>query len=184
VQGVYRLLGSAEVLTEAFVAAPGPMGWRYFAHVYPGGSPERELHTIDIVTDLDWNVVRFRLATADGWRVTATPADGGIEVVHGPPDEERLDHFEGATAVWSASPWSLLVARRRLGSSSGPFRAVLLDPGVTPQVVQFSLTAGAARPGDGAERFDVSVNDRHTEALIGRDLPLAAEGWFELISSG
>ena len=187
--GAYRLLGQGEELIEEFVAAPGPMGWRYFAHVRSPDDPGRDRLTVDLVTDLEWHLVRFRLAAADRWRAVATRADAGVEVLHGPPNDERIDRFDGAVAVWSSSPSTLLVLHRLVGLGGGTLQTVRLEHGMPPKREQVTLTntggsTSVATPGGRAEAAKVQVveDGRHLEALIRADLPLAAEGWFELIA--
>src|SRR6266496_3990850 len=180
-QGVYRITGQGDDLIESFVAAPGPMGWRYFAHVHPPDDPERDRYTVDLVTDLDWNLVRFRLAVPDGWRAVVTRTDSGLEVVHGQQDAERVDPFDGVTAVWSASPATLLALHRRFGGASGEVGAVRIQPGERPMPVDVSLVAMgrtqvATDGGENqAERVLVVANGRRFDALIRADLPFKAE---------
>jgi hypothetical protein len=187
-QGAYRIAGQDGEFVESFVAAPGPMGWRYFSHVHPPDEPERDRYTVDLVTDLDWNLVRFRLAATDGWRAVVTRTDSGLEVVHGTQDAERVDPFDDVTAVWSASPATLLVIHRRFGGGKGGLRAVRIERGERPAPVDVSLAAaGGSRVatvgGEGeAERVRVIVDGQEFDALIRADLPLRAEGWFELIA--
>jgi len=185
VQGAYRLLGPGEELIEEFVAAPGPMGWRYFAHVHPPDDPDHDRFTVDLVTDLEWNLVRFRLAAADGWRAVATRGDPGVEVLHGPPSDERLDRFHHATVVWSMSPWSLLVAQRGLGLGGGTIAGVSIQIGRPPSGVALSLSdpeqASAGAPVGISRRIEVTVDGEAFEAWIRGEIPVAAEGWFALI---
>jgi hypothetical protein len=188
VQGSYRLFGRGEELIEEFVAAPGPMGWRYFAHVHPLDDPDNDRFTVDLVTDLEWNLVRFRLAAADGWRAVATRGDPGVEVLHGTPEDERLDRFEEAVAVWSSSPSTLLVLHRLVGPVGGTVQTVRIEPGLAPDRLGVALSikgsTSVATPGGGAEALRVRVMEdgRGREALVRSDLPLAAEGWFDLIA--
>jgi hypothetical protein len=188
VQGAYRLFDPGEELIEEFVAAPGPIGWRYFAHVHPPEDPDHDRFTVDLVTDLEWNLVRFRLVAADGWRAVATRSDSGVEVLHGTQEDEQLDRFDEAVAVWSSSPSTLLVLDRRFGPNGGTAQAVTIEPGAPPtlQHVALSIMASThvATPGGDAEaqRVGIVVDGRRREALIRSDLPLAAEGWFDLIA--
>jgi hypothetical protein len=183
VQGAYRLIGGSEVLIESFVAAPGPAGWRYFAHVHPPGDPERDRFTVDLVTGLRSELVRFRLVAADGWRAVAMPADGGVEIAYGPPEDERVARVEEAVAVWSFSPSSLLVLHRLLGPGGGAVRGVRIEPSHEPAAAQLSLTSlGTSTDAGGeAERIRVIADGRELEARVRADLPLAADGWFELL---
>jgi hypothetical protein len=188
VQGAYRLFGRGEELIEEFVAAPGPMGWRYFAHVHPPDDPDHDRFTVDLVTDLEWNLVRFRLAAADGWRAVATRGDPGVEVLHGTPEDERLDRFDEAVAVWSSSPSTLLALHRLVGPTGGRAETVRIEPGLAPQGVQVALsvqgTTSVATLGGGAEALRVRVveDGKEREALVRSDLPLAVDGWFDLIA--
>jgi hypothetical protein len=102
-QGVYRVWHGGRELLESFVAAPGPMGWRYFGRVHPPDS-EEELFTVDYVVDAEWGLLRYRLLDQSGTRIVATPATGGVEVVTGRPGDERTETMAGASAVWSSSP--------------------------------------------------------------------------------
>jgi hypothetical protein len=188
VQGAYRLFGPGEELIEDFVAAPGPMGWRYFAHVHPPNDPDHDRFTVDLVTDLEWNLVRFRLAAANGWRAVATRGDPGVEVLHGTPNEERVDRFDEAVAVWSSSPSTLLVLHRLVGRVGGTAEAVRIEPGLAPVRLQVAMSivgaTSVATPGGSAEaqRVHVVEDGRGREALVRSDLPLAAQGWFDLIA--
>ena len=140
------------------------------------------------MTDLDWNLVRFRLAATDGWRAVVTRTDSGLEVVHGAQDAERIAPFDGVTAVWSASPSTLLALHRRFGAANVEVRAVRIEPGERPAPVDVSLAAigrtriASAAGESEAESVVVVANGRRSEALIRADLPLRAEGWFELIA--
>ena len=93
-QGVYRVWDGGRELLESFVAAPGPMGWRYFGRVHPPKS-EEELFTVDHVVDAEWGLLRYRLLDQSGARIVATPSTGGIELVTGRPGEERTETVAG-----------------------------------------------------------------------------------------
>jgi hypothetical protein len=93
--------------------APGPMGWRYFAHVHPAEDPDRDEFTVDVVTDLDWKLARFRLAAGrwmaddrhpdcdrDGKSCTNDRAPTGPSLFDGPSASD------GPSVVWSSSPWT------------------------------------------------------------------------------
>jgi hypothetical protein len=131
VQGVYRVSNGGRVFLESFVAAPGPMGWRYFGRVHPPDSDD-ELFTVDYVVDAEWGLIRYRLMHQSGTSIVATPATGGIEVVTGRPGDERTETVPGASAVWSSSPCSLLVLSASGGSDVGDIAiqndAVPADP--------------------------------------------------------
>src|SRR5712691_12723193 len=58
-QGAYRIWAGPEELVEAFVAAPGPAGWRYFGRGRDADTGE-ELFRVDYVVDAGWDLVRFR----------------------------------------------------------------------------------------------------------------------------
>jgi hypothetical protein len=140
------------------------------------------------VTDLEWNLVRFRLATVDGWVALATPAAGGVEVVHGSPNQEAVHAFDEGSVVWSSSPSSLLVLHRLLGPQGGRAKGLVIEPHATPVVVELSLatierTSVPTPPGvSNAERIRVTAGGREFEALVRPDLPLSVGGWFDLIA--
>ncbi|MBA3728985.1 MAG: hypothetical protein H0W94_07290 [Actinobacteria bacterium] len=186
-QGVYRVrLGSQELL-ETFVAAPGPMGWRYFGRVHEPDTG-REVFRVDHVVDVDWNLVRFRWWESDGVEVVATPTGGGVEVWIRDSGGERKELVAGVSTVWSASPSSLLVVNRLLGTArSTKVPAVRLEPPFEPRPVvvrvspvgsrRVSTTSGSSA----AREVEVAVDGRRTRALLRSDMPLQADGWFELV---
>jgi hypothetical protein len=188
VQGIYRIrLGSQELL-ETFVAAPGPMGWRYFGRAHEPDTG-REAFLVDHVVDGDWNLVRFRWRESDGAEVVATPTGGGVEVWIKEPGGEWKELVAGVGAVWSASPSSLLVVDRLLGTSKpGEVPAVRLEPPFEPRPIvvrvtpvdsrRVSTTSGTSAA---AREVEVAVNGRRTRAVLRSDLPLRADGWFELV---
>jgi hypothetical protein len=179
--------GGRELL-ESFVAAPGPIGWRYFGRVRSSDS-EEELFTVDHVVDAEWGLVRYRLLRRNGAGVMATPAMGGIEVVIGQPGDERTETVAGATAVWSSSPCSLLVVDRLLGASGrGDVAAVRIGAAVEPELITVGLERVGSRPvvtptgSSEAELVEVMLDGERFEALIRSDLPLQARGWFDLVA--
>src|SRR6266542_2139579 len=109
VQGVYRVWHGRREFLESFVAAPGPIGWRYFGRVHPRDS-EEELFTVDHVVDAEWGLVRYRLLDQSGTSIVATLATGGIEVVTGRPGEERFEALIHSDLPLSARGWFDLVA--------------------------------------------------------------------------
>ena len=185
-QGRYRILGGSLELAESFVAAAGPAGWRWFGRVHRTDTGE-ESYLVDHVVGLDWTLVRFRMAGADGSEIVARPGSGGLEVEVAGPDGRRSLSVPGATEVWSPSPVSLLVAHRRLaGSGPNEFSAARIELPSEIQRVDVRIEgAGRARvrtPGEHAtaERIKVIVGGRAFDALVRPDLPLRADGWFEL----
>jgi hypothetical protein len=187
VQGIYRVQLGLHELLETFVAAPGPIGWRYFGR---GHEPDtgREVFQVDHVVDVDWNLVRFRWKGSDGAEVGAIPTRGGVEVWIEGPGGERTELVAGAEAVWSASPSSLLVVDRLLGTSKrAEVQAVRLETHVEPRTVVVRVTpVGSRRVSkthgtSQAREVDVSVDGRRTRALLRSDLPLQGDDWFELI---
>ena len=54
------------------MAAPGPVGWRYFGRVHRGDTEEK-LFKIGYVVGSAWELVRFRAIHADGTEVEAAP---------------------------------------------------------------------------------------------------------------
>ncbi len=186
-QGVYRVGRGSQELLETFVAAPGPVGWRYFGRAHEPDTG-REVFLVDHVVDVDWNLVRFRWRESDGAEVVATPTGGGVEVWITEPGGERKELVAGVGAVWSASPSSLLVVDRLLGTSRpGELQAVRLEPPFEPRPVVVRVApVGSPRvsPTSGtsaAREVEVGVDGRRTRALLRSDLPLRADGWFELV---
>ncbi len=186
-QGVYRVRIGSQELLETFVAAPGAMGWRYFGRMHELDTG-REVFLVDHVVDVDWNFVRFRWRESDGAEVVAIPSGGGVEVWIGEPGGERKEFVAGVGAVWSASPSCLLVVDRLLGTSKlGEVPAVRLEPPFEPRRVVVRVTpVGSHRvpTTDGtsaAREVEVAVDGRRTRALLRSDLPLQADGWFELV---
>ncbi len=185
-QGRYRILGGSFELAESFVAAGGPAGWRYFGRVHRADTGE-ERYLVDHVVALDWTLVRFRMAGADGSEIVARPSAGGLDIEVAGPDGGRSLAVPGATEVWSPSPVSLLVAHRRLaGSDRIEFAAARIALPSEIQLVDIRIeAAGQARvrtPGRHAatERIRVTVGGRAFDALVRPDLPLRADGRFEL----
>ncbi|HEY3209537.1 MAG TPA: hypothetical protein VGL18_07030 [Actinomycetota bacterium] len=76
VEGVYRVWHRGREFLESFVAAPGPMGWRYFGRVRPPES-EEELFTVDYVVDAEWGLIRYRLMHQSGTSIVATRRQAG-----------------------------------------------------------------------------------------------------------
>src|SRR2546428_9593201 len=139
-QGAYRIWGPPQELVESFVAAPGPAGWRYFGRGRHADTGE-ELFTVDYIVDAGWDLVRFRAIYGDGLVAVAVPVPGGLEVSVGQPGEERMEEIAGVSAVWSASPCSLLVVDRRLrASGQDELAAVRLQPPYEPQAVTARLS--------------------------------------------
>jgi hypothetical protein len=185
--GAYRISSAPHELVESFVAAPGPAGWRYFGRARDADTGE-ELFKVDYIVDAGWDLVRFRATYGDGIEAVVVPVPFGLEVSVGQPGEERTEEIAGASAVWSLSPCSLLVVDRRLrASGQDELAAVRIKPSEEPEAVTVRLDRRGSQaiptPAGGApaERVDVIVNGWHTKALIRPDLPLSAEGWFELL---
>ena len=186
-QGVYRVtVGSREVL-EAFVAASGPAGWRYFGRAHEPDSG-REVFRVDLVVDSGWRLVRFRWTEVGGAEVVAIRRDGGVEAWIDGPGGGRREWVPSADSVWSASPSSLLVLDRLLQATGRTgASAVRLEPPFEPRGVLVRLVPKATRqvatPGGSSEAREMSieVGDDRSTGLLRADLPLTAEGWFELV---
>jgi hypothetical protein len=186
VQGRYRILGGGFELVESFVAAAGPAGWRYFGRVHRADTGE-ETYLVDHVAGLDWTLVRFRMAGADGSEIVARPGADGLEVEVAGPDGGRSLSMPGATEVWAPSPVSLLVAHRRFaGFGTDEFSAARIELPSEIRPVDIRIEAAGPlivrTPGGAAtaERITVNVDGRAFDALVRSDLPLRADGWFEL----
>jgi hypothetical protein len=169
------------------VAAPGPMGWRYFGRVHEPDTG-REVFRVDHVVDGDWGLVRFRWGEPDGAEVTAIPANGGVEVWIEERGGERNELMAGVEAVWSASPSSLLVVDRLLGMSDRvEVPAVRLEPPADPLAILVRLTiVGSTRvpitkEASTTREVELDIAGRRIRAVIRPDLPLRADGWFELV---
>src|SRR5205823_6212080 len=129
--------------------------------------------------DAEWDLVRFRAIFGGGLEAVVVPVRGGLEVSVGKPGEERTEEIAGVSAVWSASPCSLLVVDRRLRAcGQEEMAAVRLKPPCEPKTVTVRLDRrgppGITTPAGGAtaERVDVIVDGWRTKALIRPDLPL------------
>lgn len=183
-EGAYQVWAPAGDVIESFVAAPGPGGWRWFgrAHDPAGGAPR---WSVDVVVDLHWRVVRFRMLGADGAGTTVTPGPQGLEVDAG---DGRPIPFPGAEAVWSPSPSSVLVADRMLRAQGRtevlaiavwepghPGKTVRLGLGER-QAVRMDTTAGLIE----GERLEVMIEGGLFDVLLGPDRPLESDGWFRL----
>lgn len=186
-QGVYRVWHGGRELLESFVAAPGPMGWRYFGRVHPPGS-EEDLFTVDHVVDAEWGLVRYRHLDQSGTWIVATRTTGAIELVTGRHGDERTETVAGASAVWSSSPSSLLIVDRLLGASGrsdvGAVRigAAFEAEAITVRLERRGFRSVVTPTGDSqAELVEVMVDGDRVDALIRSDLPLSAGGWFELV---
>jgi hypothetical protein len=171
---------------ETFVAAPGPAGWRYFGRAHDPDTG-REVFRVDHVVDADWNLVRFRWRDMNGVQVIATPGDRGVEVWIEGAGADRNEFVAGVGTVWSTSPSCLLVVDRMLRTSQmEEVRAVRLEPPFDPQPVLVRVTGVGLRQvsttnGDSeAREVDVAVDGRRVRALLRSDLPLQADGWFDL----
>jgi hypothetical protein len=187
VQGLYRVRLNSTELLETFVAAPGPMGWRYFGRAHEADTG-REVFRVDHVVDVDWNLVRFRWSEPDGGDVVAIPTNGGLEVWAEEPGGERKEFVAGAVAVWSASPSCLLVVDRLLGTSKlAEVPVARLDLPFEPRAVVVrvhpvgSQRVFATNGASGAREVEIEMSGRRTHALLRSDLPLQADGWFELV---
>jgi hypothetical protein len=180
-QGAYRILDPGGTLVESFVAAPGPMGWRWFGRV-SRESTGVELWTVDHVVDLEWSLVRFRLAVPGSAQTIVVPSEEGLVVLAG----DRELSVPGARAVWSRSPSSLLVVDRRLNVLGAHALPVVRVPEGSQTVVALrSLGEVRVQPGQGegsVRRFEVQAGEERSTALIRSDVPLSLEGAFELIA--
>jgi hypothetical protein len=91
-------------------------------------------------------------------------------------------------SVWSASPSSLLVLDRLLlATGRGEASAVRLEPPFEARAVVVRLVPKATRqvatPGGSSEAREISIEigEKRSAGLLRVDLPLTAEGWFELV---
>ena len=169
------------------MAAPGPLGWRYFGRANELDT-DREAFRVDHVVDREWNLVRFRWNSSDGSELMAIPSGDGVEVRITAPTGERTEFVSDVRLVWSASPSSLLVLDRLLGTSSSEGTpAVRLEPSsdARPIVVRVTPvgTRQVATPTGTAlvREVDIGLDGRRMGALLRSDLPLRADGWFELV---
>jgi hypothetical protein len=187
VQGIYRItVGSREVL-ESFGAASGPAGWRYFGRAHEPDSG-REVFRVDYVVDSTWSLVRFRWTEVGGSEVVAIRRDGGVEAWIDGPGGGREVWVPDADSVWSASPSSLLVLDRLLqGTGEEGASVVRLEPPFEPRAIAVRLRPVATREiatlsgMSEAREVSIEVDGRRSTALLRPDLPIRAEGWFELV---
>ncbi len=186
-QGVYRVTSGGRELIETFVAAPGPMGWRYVGRLADQATGEH-LQLVDYVVDVEWNLVRVRMADASGWEAIVGPIPGGLEAWTGTPEAERIHQFPGAVAVWTPSPCSLLAGDRRARIAGvWSFPAVVPVVAGEPEELLVSLKlAGHEAISTPAGKAPVEVvmveaGNGPRKALVRRGLPIACEGRFELI---
>ena len=187
-QGMYRLRADEGEVLESFVAAPGPAGWRYFGRVLAPSS-EEEIGTVDFVVDTDWGLIRYRERDTDGGEVVVVREPEGMHVSWSDVRGESSVSVPQAEIVWSRSPCSLLVAERRaraVGVSA--LNAIRIRNPVDPTPLLISLDRMGDEPapaGSGSspvEKVKISENGRTITALIRQDLPLSAEGWFDLVA--
>jgi hypothetical protein len=194
-QGTYRIEDPGGELTEAFVAAPGPMGWRYFGRAHRTATQE-PVYTVDHVVDATWNLVRFRMGEASsGDEALLVPAAGGLESVLTLDGRRHAPIRTEATAAWCLSPCSVLVAGRLLSSLAGrEVRAIRIPRELRrlrdeDQLEDFRDLSPvrvhhASRPGrpagGGLEWSRFSVDGNPLDVLSRAGLPVSAEGWFEL----
>ncbi len=181
-EGVYRIHGRELELLESFVAAPGPAGWRYFGRIYAPES-EDQLSTVDFVVDTEWRLVRYRERHSDHGEVVVVPGANGLEATWVGTPIETTAGVPEAEVVWSSSPCSLLVAERRarvLGLTA--MRGIRIDVPADAAQVSISLdrVGYEAAHGRSVEKVQVRVDGRSISALLGEDLPVSAEGWFDL----
>ena len=186
-EGTYRIHGGEQDLLESFVAAPGPAGWRYFGRVLT--PPQKEVWTVDFVVDNDWRLVRYRERRANGDETAVLPTESGMDVMWRTSGGERSVRAPDADVVWTRSPCSLLIADRRsraLGVSALQAVRVEAPDRVEPMVVALSqLGEEPVRSGSGsstARKLRVEAGGPGFTALIRDDVPLSAEGWFDLIA--
>jgi hypothetical protein len=155
---------------ESFVAAPGPAGWRYFGRVHEAGS-EREVYVVDHVTDLDWRLIRLRLLGPEG-EIVAERSPNGIHVV----SAHAVEEVAGVDLTWSPSPWSVKVLREYLKGDQGPVDAARVRLGGPAERIRVEL-----RHGDRGDSGVLIVDGSSSEAAFAADMPVRADGWFELI---
>lgn len=174
VYGVHQEDGRA--LHEWVVAAPGPMGFRWFGRVRAPGV-EEDLRLVDHTVDRAFRLVRFRLMDLEaGVETMATADSSGIRVSRtGGPDPGEWT-VPGAVVVWSASPSSLFVAAKvAAGTPSEAVVCAVVDPVRPPGPAEVRLRLDA--DGEGV----VSVGGRGSDVSFRDGWPVRAAGWFELI---
>ena len=183
-EGVYRVRLEDRQLEEWFVAAAGPMGWRWFGRVRAPGS-EEEVRLVDHTVDRAWRLVRFWLMDLEaGVEMVATPGATGVAVsrVGGSAPGDWL--VAGADAVLSPSPCSVLVLDRLARAASvAAVTAAVVDPLEIPRAVAVGIepSGGAASTTTpDARRVTLDVDGRSVDAGFRADWPAWADGWFEL----
>ena len=118
-EGAYRILDDGRELVESFVAAPGPMGFRWFGRVRePGG--EQDLRLVDHTVDRDWHLIRLRLMDLQaGVEMVALAGASGLAVTRVGGSAPGDWVVPGAEAVWTSSPSALFVVGNLLPIGSG-----------------------------------------------------------------
>ncbi|MDP8955704.1 MAG: hypothetical protein M3N24_01905 [Actinomycetota bacterium] len=182
-EGIYRIRGGGQDLVESFVAAPGPAGWRYFGRIHAPDS-EEELSTVDFVVDTDWALVRYRERHRQHGEVVVVRGPTGLEATWIAGESEATAHAPDAQIVWSSSPCSRLVAERRARAvkmSALPGLGIALPEEPRPVSISLDRMGFEAANGRRAERIHLQLDGASITALVREDLPIFAEGWFELI---
>ena len=177
-EGVYRVrLSDGRERDEWFVAAPGPMGLRWFGRIREPGSME-DLVLVDHTVDLAWGLVRFRLMDLEaGVEVLATAGQEGIGVERAGGASSGSWVVPGAAAVWAPSPSTLFVLRRlTTAREGGAVVAATIGTAAAPEPVTVRIDPV------GTDLVAVEVNGERFEARFHEGWPVSAEGRFELRS--
>jgi hypothetical protein len=178
--GSYRIFeDDGRQLIESFVAAPGPMGFRWFGRVRAAGSQE-DVRLVDHTVDREWRLVRLRLMDLEaGVEMVALAGASGIAVtrVGGPSPGDWV--VPGAEAVWTSSPSALFVAASRIPIGSG---LSLAGARIAPEAAPGPVTIGPLRAEIGdKEAATLELDGERIEVRFRDGWPIWAERRFELL---
>jgi hypothetical protein len=188
-RGLYRLRNrdGAVVGYERFSCAPGPVGWRYNAHVL---APDGRTPTgvVDVTTDASGLQIRVEVR-AGGWVVRGGVADGETVWVRTAASGEDAGQDTAPAAGFTGRSPGFLVAVARLlrlhAGASSPVRLIALtEPALAPVPVEvaWSLTTVEEHPTQvgqlPVERYQTTdlANGQRAAVQLAGDVVLAATG--------
>ena len=179
-EGTYRIFErDGGELIESFVAAPGPMGLRWFGRVRREGS-EEDVRLVDHTVDREWRLVRLRLMDLEAAvEMMALAGTSGIAVTRAGGAAPGDWVVPGAEAVWTSSPSALLVAANRIPIGSG---TTLAGARIAPDAAPEPVTIGPLRAELGEkEAATLELDGVRIEVRFRDGWPVWAEDRFELL---